>query len=211
MIYPLRYMNMVHHVLPFLPGSQDMLDAHLAQCSPALRDAFVGAFVSAMASFTNAPSPQGSLAAATRLLADYDCERTNRNPVQDLIHLQCLILMIINVENFGPVSIDGQHEGPMKLTLLGRAAGLAYTMGIADEAMTINAVGDVETEQYVRIRAWWTLIILDRWNSISSATPLVISNDSVVLPHNLKPILGEENYRLTRMFSPLHSSIIAEY
>lgn len=197
MIRPFRYLNVVHHVLPFLPGSKEFLDVQLAQCSSTLQNAFVGAFLPTMASFSTAPTPQGSVAAASRLLADYECESGKRSQAHDLVHLQCLILMIINIDNFGPVSLTGDHEGPAKATLIGRAAGLAYSMALPHEAMTIINVDDGETEQYVRVRAWWTLVILDRWNAISTATPLVISGDAVVLPHNLKPILGEANYRFT--------------
>lgn len=150
-----------------------------------------------MKSFAAPLDVQGSLTAANRLLADFEGEGGKRTQVTDLIHLQCLILMIINVDNYGPISLSREHEGPAKTTLLGRAAGLAYSMGIPHEAMTMNPDGDVESDQYVRVRAWWTLVILDRWNAISTATPLVIAGDSIVLPHNLKPVLGEANYRFT--------------
>lgn len=188
---------MVHHVLPFLPSSKELLASHLTQCSSTLHLAFTEAFNSAMGSFAVPPDVQGSLAMANRLLAEFEGEGGKRTQVADLVHLQCLILMIINVDNYGPVSLTREHEGPAKATLLGRAAGLAYSMGIPHEAMTLNPVGDVESDQYIRVRAWWTLVILDRWNAISTATPLVIAGDSIVLPHNLKPVLGEANYRFT--------------
>lgn len=188
---------MVHHVLPFLPSSKELLASHLSQCTPALHFAFNEAINSAMGSFAAPLDVQGSLTVANRLLAEFEGEGGKRTQVADLVHLQCLILMIINVDNYGLVSLTREHEGPAKTTLLGRAAGLAYSMGIPHEAMTLNPVGDVESDQYIRVRAWWALVILDRWNAISTATPLVIAGDSIVLPHNLKPVLGEANYRFT--------------
>lgn len=188
---------MVHHVLPFLPSSKELLVSHLTQCSSTLILAFNEAFNSAMGSFAAHLDVQGSLTVANQRLADFEGEGGKRAQVTDLVHLQSLILMIINVDNYGPLSLTREHEGPAKTTLLGRATGLAYSMGIPHEAMTLNSVDDIECDQYIRVRAWWTLVILDRWNAISTATPLVIAGDSVVLPHNLKPVLGEANYRFT--------------
>lgn len=191
------YLNIVHHVLPFLPGSKDKLNTQLAECSPSLRSSFVEALNSAMGSFPGVSNIQGSLLRAYRLLTDFDTEGGNHGLVSHLIRLQCLILMIINVDNYGPASLAGEHEGPAKVELLGRAAGFAYFMGIPDEAMALGPVADAESDECLRVRAWWTLIILDRWNAISSATRLAIPGDAVVLPHNLKSVFGEANYRFT--------------
>lgn len=105
--------------------------------------------------------------------------------------------MIINTDNVGPPSLTGEHEGPAKASLLGRAAGVAYAMSVPQEATTLDGVSNVESDQCIRIRAWWTLVILDRWNALSTATPLIISGDTIVLPSNLKPIVGEANFRFT--------------
>lgn len=190
------YLGIVHHVLPFLPSSKETLNAHLAQCTPPLRNAFVEALNSAMSSFA-VRHVHGSLANANRLLADFEAEGGKRSRFSDLIHLQCLILMIINTDNCGPASLRGEHEGPAKPTLLGRAAGVAYAMNVPQEAVTLGEVDNPQSEQCIRVRAWWTLVVLDRWNALSTATPLIISGDTVVLPHNLKPIVGEANYRFT--------------
>lgn len=189
----------MHHVLPFLPSSKEVLNAHLAQCSPPLRNAFVEALNSAIGSFA-VRHVQGSLANANRLLADFEAEGGKRSRFSDLIHLQCLILMIINTDNCGPASLRGEHEGPAKSTLLGRAAGVAYAMSVPQEAVAMGEVDNPQSEQCIRVRAWWTLVVLDRWNALSTATPLIISGDTVVLPHNLKPIVGEANYRFTCEF-----------
>ncbi|KUI69787.1 hypothetical protein VM1G_05075 [Cytospora mali] len=190
------YLGIVHHVLPFLPSSKEILNAHLAQCSPSLRNAFVEALNSAIGSFA-VRNVQGSLANANKLLAEFEAEGGKHSRFSDLIHLQCLILMIINTDNCGPISLRGEHEGPAKATLLGRAAGVAYAMAVPQEAIALSEVDNLQSNQCIRVRAWWTLVILDRWNALSTATPLIISGDTVVLPHNLKPIVGEANYRFT--------------
>lgn len=202
-----RYFNVVHHVLPFLPSSKDILDGHLAECSPSLQSAFVEALNSAIGSFPGVANVQGSLIRAYRLLTDFDTEGGIHGLVSHLVRLQCLILMIINIENYGPVSLTGDHDGPAKVELLARAAGFAYFMGIPDEAMTMGPVVDAESDECLRVRAWWTLIILDRWNAISSATRLVVPGDAVVLPHNLKSVFGEANYRFTRECWPASSLV----
>lgn len=155
------------------------------------------ALTSAIGSFPGVTNVQGNLIRAYRLLTDFDLEGGNHGLASHLIRLQCLILMIINIENYGPVSLMGEHQGPAKVELLARAAGFAYFLGIPDEAMSMGPVVDTETDECLRVRAWWTLIILDRWNAISSATRLVIPGDAVVLPHNLKSVFGEANYRFT--------------
>ena len=189
----------MHHVLPFLPSTKEVLSAHLAQCSQSLRNAFAEALNSAIGSFA-VRNVQGSLANANKLLAEFEAEGGKHSRFSDLIHLQCLILMLINTDNCGPASLRGEHEGPAKSTLLGRAAGVAYAMSVPQEAIALGEVDDLESDQCIRVRAWWTLVILDRWNALSTATPLIISGDTVVLPHNLKPIVGEANYRFTRKF-----------
>lgn len=191
-----RYLAIVHHVLPFLPSSKDVLNSHLAHCSPNLRVAFIEALNSAIGSFA-VRDVQGSLATANRLLADFEVEGGRKSPNSGLVHLQCLILMIINTDNVGPPSLTGEHEGPAKASLLGRAAGVAYAMSVPQEATALDGASDVESDQCIRIRAWWTLVILDRWNALSTATPLIISGDTIVLPSNLKPIVGEANFRFT--------------
>ncbi|KAJ0109895.1 hypothetical protein J7T55_004445 [Diaporthe amygdali] len=190
------YLGIVHHVLPFLPSSKDTLNSHLAHCSPTLRSAFIEALNSAIGSFA-VRNVQGSLANANRLLADFEVEGGRKSQISGLIHLQCLILMIINTDNAGPPSLVGEHGGPAKASLLGRAAGVAYAMSVPQEATALDGVSNVESDQCIRIRAWWTLVILDRWNALSTATPLIISGDTIVLPSNLKPIVGEANFRFT--------------
>lgn len=174
-----------------------MLDAHLAQSSPLVRHAFIEALDSMVKSFAAVENVHGSLVAANRMLAVFENEGGKHGPACDLIYLQCLILMIINIDNYGPAALRNEHEGPNKSSLLGRAAGTAYAMGLPQEAMQLGDLTEMETDQCIRVRAWWSVVILDRWHSISAATPLIISGDTVVLPHNLKATLGEANYRLT--------------
>ncbi|KAF3761476.1 hypothetical protein M406DRAFT_333536 [Cryphonectria parasitica EP155] len=191
------YFYIVHHVLPFLPGSREAMASRLTLCSTTLQNAFIEALNSTMGSFEAVQNVHGRLVTANRLLAEFDAEGGKHAQVSDLVYLQCLILMIINVDNLGISSLSREHEGPAKVSLLGRAAGLAYAMGIPQEAMTLCTTAGDEPDECIRARAWWTLVVLDRWNAISTATPLVISSDTVVLPHNLRPILGEVNYRFS--------------
>lgn len=174
------------------------MSSRLVQCSITLQNAFVEALNSTMKSFAAVENVPGRLVYANRLLAEFDGEGGRHNPASDIIYLQCLILMIINVDNLGTISLSREHEGPAKASLLGRAAGLAYAIGVPHEAMTATFASADESDQCIRVRAWWTLVVLDRWNAISTSTPLIISGDAIVLPHHLKPILGEANYRFTR-------------
>lgn len=177
-----------------------MLDTHLTQCNPLVRHAFTEALDSMVKSFAAVDNVHGCLVTANKMLALFEAEGSKHSPTSDLIYMQCLILMIINTDNHGPIALRNEHEGPTKASLLGRAAGTAYAMGLPQEAMRMGDAIEEETEQNIRVRAWWSLVVLDRWHSISTATPLLISGDTVVLPQHLKAILGEANYRLTREF-----------
>lgn len=170
------------------------MDSYLTHCSTSLRDAFIEALNATMQSFA-VPGAEGDANTASRLLADWEAETGQHSTVSDLIRLQCLILLIIFTDNQGPNSVKGQHGGPPKASLLGRAAGLAYAMSLPQESSTLDDLADLESESCIRIRAWWTLVILDRWNAIGTATPLIISNDTVIPSAHLKGIVGEANYR----------------
>ena len=143
------------------------------------------------------PNAQGDSRAANRLLGDWEAETAERAPISDLIHLQTLILMIIEADNHGPESLKGQHPGPSKASLIGRAVGVAYSMSLqrAHIDTTAEVQPDSDTEQLLRIRAWWILVILDRWNAIGTADPMMISNDTVSLSPGLKQVFGEAIYR----------------
>lgn len=198
------YLNVVHPWYPFLASCKTGLENHLLFCPALLRHAFFESLDCAMQSFVSSPGlyTDGDVSTAARLVTDWEGDLSPRSPTSHLVHLQTLILLAIATDNQGPSSLRGTHGGASKASVLGRCVGLAYTMRLhvpkaetsdADaEALDCDSVGNVA------IKAWWTLIMLDRWNAIATASPLFIPNDSVVIMPSLAPLLGDGVYHLIR-------------
>ncbi|OTA88266.1 hypothetical protein M434DRAFT_15087 [Hypoxylon sp. CO27-5] len=197
------YFNVVHPCFPLLASSKARVEGQLTQCPPPLRDAFVEALYLTMQSFVSVPGlyTNGDIGSITRMIAEWEADPTTRSPIMNLVHLQTLILTAIATDNYSIPSLKGEHGGPSKGSLLGRAVGLAYSMRLHVSSLetSVDAQVEVDSNENIAIRAWWTLIMLDRWNAISTASPLFIPNDSVVIMPSLNPILGEHVYHLARL------------
>lgn len=197
------YLNVVHPCFPLLAASKARVEEQLTQCPPPLRDAFVEALYGTMQSFVSVPGlyTNGDISSATRLVADWESDSSPRTPIMNLVHLQTLIMIAISTDNYGPSSLKGEHGGPSKASILGRAVGLAYSMRLHVSGFETNVDIKLEPDSNdnIAIRAWWTLIMLDRWNAIGTASPLFIPNDSVVILPSLNSVLGENVYHLARL------------
>lgn len=197
------YLSVVHPCFPFLAGAKERVEAQLSLCPSLLQDAFIEAFYGTMQSCVSAPGlyTTGDISSTTRIVAEWESDPSSpRNRLTNLVHLQTLILMAIATDNYGPPSLKGEHGGPSKASILGRAVGLAYTMRL--HMASLNASPhvnrDSDSDESIAIRTWWTLVMLDRWNALSTASPLLIPNDSVVILPGLVSVLGENVYHLTR-------------
>ncbi|RYP85737.1 hypothetical protein DL769_000911 [Monosporascus sp. CRB-8-3] len=197
------YLNVVHQCYPLLAASKDRVEDRLLQCPPLLRDAFVEALYGTMQSFVSVPGlyTNGDISSASRLITEWESDPSPRTPIMNLVHLQTLVLMAIATDNYGPSSLKGEHGGASKPSVLGRAVGLAYSMRlhIPRKEIDSDVEFDVDSDENVATRAWWTLVMLDRWNAISTSSPLFIPNDSVVIVPSLEPLLGDGVYHLARL------------
>ncbi|KAI1134111.1 hypothetical protein F5Y05DRAFT_244598 [Hypoxylon sp. FL0543] len=197
------YLNVVHPCFPLLAVSKARVEGQLMQCPPLLRDAFVEALYLTMQSFVSVPGlyTHIDLGSITRMVTDWETDPVSRSPVMNLVHLQTLVLIAIATDNYSIPSLRGEHGGPSKASLLGRAVGLAYSMRlhVSSVETSVDAQLEPDSDKNIAIRAWWTLIMLDRWNAISTASPLFIPNDSVVILPSLNSILGEQVYHLARL------------
>ncbi|KAI3330291.1 hypothetical protein F4824DRAFT_348111 [Ustulina deusta] len=198
------YLNVVHPCFPFLAGTKERVEAQLSRCPSLLQDAFIEAFYGTMQSCVSAPGlyTTGDIGSTTRVVAEWESDPSSpRNLLANLVHLQTLILMAIATDNYGPPSLKGEHGGPSKASILGRAVGLAYSMRLhlASLGTASHEHPDGDSDESITIRTWWTLVMLDRWNALSTASPLFIPNDSVVILPGLVSVLGENVYHLTRL------------
>lgn len=199
-----RYLTLVHPYFPVLVANKSRLEAQLAHCAPVLRDAFTTALQGTIESFPSFSLDGGARAALTRAyrsLTEWELDATPRSRVSDLVHLQTLILIVISTDNYGPTSLKGEQGSPSKPMTLGRAVGLANTLRLhaAQVNNNVDGVLDTDSDDNVAIRAWWSLVMLDRWNAISTASTMYIPNDSVVILPILKDLLGENVYHHVRL------------
>ncbi|KAI2780375.1 hypothetical protein F4815DRAFT_470015 [Daldinia loculata] len=197
------YLNVVHPCFPLLAASKTRVEGQLAQCPPLLRDAFVEALYGTMQSFVSIPGlyTNVDIGSGTRMITEWESDQTPRTSVMNLVHLQTLILTALATDNYGPPSLKGEHGGPSKASVLGRAVGLAYSMRLHVSGLeaSVDAPLESDSNENIATRAWWTLIMLDRWNAIGTASPLFIPNDSVVILPSLQSVLGENVYHLARL------------
>ncbi|KAI1341267.1 hypothetical protein F5Y15DRAFT_29175 [Xylariaceae sp. FL0016] len=196
------YLDVVHRCFPVLAGTKTRVEAQLAQCPPVLRDAFTEALYGCMQSFVSVPGlyTNGDVGSASRMITEWESVSGPRSSIMNIVHLQTLVLAAIATDNYGSSSLNGEHGGPSKASILGRAVGLAYSMRLHMSSLeALDAELDHDADGNVAKRAWWTLIMLDRWNAIATASPLFIPNDSVVILPSLNVLLGDSVYHLARL------------
>lgn len=62
-----------------------------------------------------------------------------------------------------------------------------------------ESVGDIDGEECLARRAWWILVILDRWRSVSTSSIPLISDDKICLKESDRAVLGEPTFHLVRL------------
>jgi hypothetical protein len=62
-----------------------------------------------------------------------------------------------------------------------------------------DSVDDLDNEESLLRRAWWILVILDRWRSASTSSMPLISDDKIYLKESDRAVLGEGLFHLVRI------------
>lgn len=176
-----------------------------------LQSAFYNALSAMVNPFLPASDSQlnGDAFAACRLLNEWEAERLPRSAVTDLVRLQTLVMVVIALDCQGIASVKGELGGPSKAEIIGRAVGLGYSMRLhlSEVDPDANPELDPNSDDNVALRAWWVLVMLDRWNAVGTAMPTLINNDSVVVLPGLKHIVGDVVYALIRKSYTTHPPI----
>jgi len=199
------YLNVIHRTFPVLASSKLRVQSMLDQCPATLKSAFFNAFYALVNPFISNDSSQdlGDSLAANQLLCEWEAERHPRSAVSDLVYFQTLVMMVIEADHHGLESVNGQAAGPSKMSTLARAVGVGYSMKLHLTQLDPNpnvAELDPDSENNVAVRAWWTLVMLDRWNAIGTASPTIVSNNSVVIFPGLKFIVSDVVLLFISMF-----------
>ncbi|TLD28376.1 hypothetical protein PspLS_03317 [Pyricularia sp. CBS 133598] len=198
------YLTIVHPTFPFLASVKTVVQSTLARCPPLLREAFLEAITSTMQSFNAMPEgvAAGDARRAARLLVQWKMESTHDTANDDnqytakLVHLQVLLLLAIEAENHGVAALDGQHGGSSQAAFLAHAVAVSYDMGLRTAQMDDFSQPDPDPESHymVSLRAWWSLVALDRFNAAGTARPLLIPQNCIHATCALKILLGDAGF-----------------
>ncbi len=205
---PVSYLEIVHPTFPVLASTKARVQSLLWQSPLALQNAFYNAFYSMVKPFLpdSGSETDDDPATTCRLLSEWEAERKPRSAVTDLVRLQTLVMAIVAVDCHGIASAKGELGGPSKTEILGRAVGLGFSMKLYLREVDPDPNPDMDpnSDDNVALRAWWVLVMLDRWNAVSTATPLLISNDNVVDRPGLQHIAGDVVFCLIRKYLRHH-------
>ncbi len=192
------YYSIIHSTFPLLPHSKARLSSRLASCPAKLSESLYEALHAAIYSFP-APTPlpeQQSTRKAVQLWSTAQSEGVaSRSFGTNLVYLQILLLLAIEAANRVPGATRG-HAATSQSVWLGSAVGLAYELKLHEYKPSLTE--DLDSDERLGRRIWWSLVVMDRWHASSMSTPLLIPDSSVVLMPEDQSLLGESLYHLTR-------------
>ena len=142
---------------------------------------------------------------------------------RNLLHMQILILLALNADKrafaapqeFEPGVTGATNQQTYTPRFVASVFGAAW--GCANElrlhenssAMTRKRTHeqmespteliDPDGEDNLARRAWWILVILDRWRAVSTSSMPLISDDKIYLKDSDRQVLGESTYHLVRL------------
>ena len=147
----------------------------------------------AVAYCTSALKPDTLTAQATSELAALKAEGPQaRTREANLAYLQALFFMAIVTENSGPV--------PSRNTSwIAEAVSIATILNLhQSHSFDMGDTSDEDAPAKVARRVWLSLIVLDRFHASSTASPLLVAEDSARLAASDEEILGSNAYHLVR-------------
>lgn len=166
----------------------------LEKVPPAVRTALLYARDLAVSYCSSALKPEALLARATSELAALKAEGPeSRAWDANFAYLQALFFMAIVTENSGPV-----HN--RNTSWIAEAVSIATYLNLhQSHAFDMGDAADDDSSPKVARRVWLSLIVLDRFHASSTASPLLVAEDSARLIASDESILGPDAYHLVRM------------
>lgn len=200
-----RYLEVLHPTFPVLASTKARVQSLLWQSPFTLQNAFHQAFFAIVRPFLSNVNVHatGNPLIASQLLSQWEAEGGQRSIATDLVRLQTLVMMIIAADCQATPALRGQPRGaalPWKAEVLGKAVGLGYAMRLhLREVEPLDSPElDPNSDDNVALRAWWVLVMLDRWNAVGTATPLLVGEHNVVILPGLSHIVGDVVLALIR-------------
>jgi len=139
---------------------------------------------------------------------------------RNLLHLQTLLLLAINADkrsfaapqlaSRGPESQDSVYTTRFVASIMGAAWGCANAMRLSEMNVMLRkrshehmespeSTNDVDSEESLAKRAWWILVILDRWRSMSTSSMPMISDEKITMRDSDRQLLGDVGFQLIRV------------
>ncbi|WBW75016.1 DNA-binding transcription factor [Schizosaccharomyces osmophilus] len=196
-----RYYLLIHSTLPILHHSKTRLKIELEKAPKFLRSCCLHAIYS----LVNRPpfSSLGSIFHKNPLkavgLLNLICTNV-QNFSNRILHLQTMVLLAVESDQRGPTTITGRNGLPQSMWH-GAAVGLACNMRlhIQSHVSLQSAYEDIDGNAALCRRAWWVLVILDRWHSVSTCSPLFIPESCIKMSLQDHKVLGSFPSQLVRL------------
>ena len=206
------YYNIIHTTYSILPHSKNKTIAQLLSCPVPLGEAIHEAISGAVNSFSKNNSTSSDITNIRRsarytLLSSLE-DAPSRPLWLNIIYLQTMLLLAIEVENNALCHPKAQ-SGHSRSVWISNTIGLAYSIKLFLYKPDRLKDMDPDTDEKVARRIWWSLFVMDRWNSASTSSPALIPDTASVLYPDDLPLLGDVLWNLARLSTILgHISTI---
>lgn len=142
--------------------------------------------------------------------------------MRNLLHMQILILLALNADKrafAAPQTETGHAHSSLREhgytsrfvgSMIGAAWGCANELKLGegcvigrkrthDQPDGSTEIGDIDGEECLWRRAWWILVILDRWRSASTSSMPLIPDDKIHMKESDRQLLGDGAFHLVRL------------
>ncbi|KHJ32922.1 putative glucose-responsive transcription factor [Erysiphe necator] len=196
-----------------LPLSKSQVIKQLENCPVPLYEAMCNAISSAVNSFLLGDSSHQidsfTSHRSTQYILVSSLEDATSRPLKiNILYLQSMLLLAIAAENntFGHPRVLGGYS---RSIWINNAISLAYSIKLfLHRPRKVNDVS-TETDEHFARRLWWSIYVMERWNSASTSSPFLIPDSASVLYPDDLPLLGETLWNLARLSTILgHISTI---
>ena len=124
----------------------------------------------------------------------------SKSTTENLVYLQVLILIILKMDNLGPLATRSD-TGPPRAEWLGRAVGMISHLKLNSiPSREKLVIGDEDTDDKLGRRVYWSVFILDRWHAASTSGLFQLPEHYSVLIAEDETVLGNIPYQLARMY-----------
>jgi hypothetical protein len=152
-------------------------------------------------------------------------DRSQVSLSRNLLHMQILLLLALNADKRAFAAPQADPASGIAMTpsmergytsrfvgsMIGAAWGCANELKLSEingvsrkrSHEQIEGLGesvrDIDGEECLARRAWWILVILDRWRSASTSCIPLISDDKICLKESDRAVLGDATFHLVRL------------